>query len=113
MLVRNVLMLYKHAYANGKQKHSRLQFLYIDCIKNEKKSIQRTYICICCGRAFIRPVIFRGGLLSAQSFSREGLIGPPSHFHWRAFVPLLDERAYVWVGGGGLLYNTKNNLTNY
>jgi hypothetical protein len=37
------------------------------------------------GRAFVRPVIFTGRLLSALSFSREGFC-PPYHFYGRAFV---------------------------
>jgi hypothetical protein len=43
------------------------------------------------GRAFVRSVIFTGGLLSALSFAREGFC-PPFHFltggllSWRAFV---------------------------
>jgi hypothetical protein len=37
------------------------------------------------GRAFVIQVIFKGGLLSALSFSMEGFC-PPCHFHGRAFV---------------------------
>jgi hypothetical protein len=39
-----------------------------------KYKLFNVHVCICCGRAFVRPV-FTGGLF------------PPSHFHGRVFVP--------------------------
>jgi hypothetical protein len=77
---------------------------------NWKYKLFNVQICICCGRAFGRPVIFTGGLLSALSFSQEGFC-PPCQCHGRAFVRLviftggllstlsiLDGRAFVWEG---------------
>jgi hypothetical protein len=83
---------YKHAYANGKQKYSWLQFQYFECIEMKCK-LFNVHICIYCRRAFVWLVIFTGGLLSAQSFLREGFC-PPCHFHRRAFV-----RPVIFTGG--------------
>jgi hypothetical protein len=79
------------------------------CIEKKYKLFNE-HICICCGRAFVRLIIFTGGLLSAKSFLREGFC-PPCHFNGRAFVRLViftggllsalllfDERAFVREG---------------
>jgi hypothetical protein len=33
-----------------------------------KYKLFKVHICICCGRVFVHPIIFMGGLLSAKSF---------------------------------------------
>jgi hypothetical protein len=95
---------------------------------NRKYKLFNVHIFICCGRAFVRPIIFTGGLLSAKSFLREGFC-LPCHFHGRAFVhlviftggllsalPLFDRRAFVWEGFcttlDGLV-NVKYFIKNY
>jgi hypothetical protein len=58
-----------------------------------KYKLFKVHICICCKRAFVRPIIFTGGLLSAKSSLLEGFC-PPCHFHGRAFVRLV-----IFTGG--------------
>jgi hypothetical protein len=58
-----------------------------------KYKLFNVHIYFCCGRAFVCPVIFTGGLLSAPSFLRVGFC-PPCHFHMRAFV-----RPVIFTGG--------------
>jgi hypothetical protein len=62
-------------------------FNMLSALKRKYK-LFNVHICICCERAFVRPIIFTGGLLSALSFSREGFC-PPCPFHGRAFVRLV------------------------
>jgi hypothetical protein len=67
-------------------------FDMLSALKNINYS-KYMYICVCCGRAFVRPIIFTGGLLSGKSFLREGFC-PTCHFHGRAFVHLV-----IFTGG--------------
>jgi hypothetical protein len=79
------------------------------CALKRKYKLFNIHICICCGRAFVRPFIFMGGLLSALSFLREGF------FHLVIFtrgllsaLSFFDGRAFLWEGfcPGGLLSYT-------
>jgi hypothetical protein len=71
------------------------EYTFLRCFKicwvhwKERIKCNNIHICICCGRAFVRPVTFMGGLLSALSFSLEGFLSALS---------FLDERALVWEG---------------
>jgi hypothetical protein len=72
---------YKHAYANGKQKYiHEFNFNMLSALKRKYKLFNILYVWegFCPpyyfhGRAFVRQVIFTGGLLSALLFSREGM----------------------------------------
>jgi hypothetical protein len=61
-------------------------FNMLSALKRNYK-LFNVHIFICCGRAFVRHIIFTGGLLSAKSFLRDlSFLSALSLFDGRAFV---------------------------